>query len=62
MKDLLEKILTVKDKTVVTIAVVFATMVTAWTLATVEELTFESIALIAINAWLIIEAVHFEED
>ena len=62
MKDLLEKILTVKDKTVMTIAVVFATMVTAWTLASVDEITIGVVAMVALNAWLVIEAVHFEGD
>lgn len=62
MKKLLKKMMTASDKTVVTIAVAFATLATAWTLAIAEDITFEIVALVAMNAWLIIEAVHFEED
>lgn len=62
MKDLLEKILTASDKTVVTVALVVSTLVVVWTLAMVDEMTFEVVAMVALYAWLIIEAVNFKED
>lgn len=62
MKRLLEKILTASDKTVVAIAVVFATLVMAWTLVTADEFSFECGVMVVAYAWLIVEAVYFEED
>ncbi len=62
MKKLLEKILTASDKTVVTVALVVSTLVVVWTLAIVEEITFEVVAMVALYAWLVIEAVNFKED
>lgn len=62
MKKLLEKILTVSDKTVVAVVTTFTTLVTAWTLAMVDEITFEVVAMVIINAWLIIDAVTFDEE
>lgn len=63
MKKLLEKIFTASDKAVVTFAAVFATLVTAWTLAIVDfdEFTLEIIVMILANAWLVVEAAHFED-
>ena len=62
MKKLLEKILTASDKTVVTVALVVSTLVVVWTLAIVDEITFEVVVMLALYAWQIVEAVHFEED
>ena len=62
MKKLLEKILTMSDKTVTTIALVFTTLVVVWTLAIVDEITFEVVAMVALYAWQVIETVTFEED
>lgn len=62
MKKLLEKILTASDKTVVAVVTTFTTLVTAWTLAMVDEITFEVVAMVIINAWLIIDAVTFDEE
>ena len=62
MKKLVEKILTVSDKTVVTVSLMVATLIMIWTLATVEELTLEVVVMVALYAWLIVEAVTFEED
>lgn len=62
MKKLLEKILTATDKTVVTVALVVSTLVVIWTLAIVEEITFEVVAMIVLYAWQVIEAVNFKEE
>ena len=62
MKKLLEKILTASDKTVVTVALVVSTLVVVWTLAIVDEITFEVVAMIVLYAWQVIETVTFEED
>ncbi len=62
VKKLLEKILTASDKTVVAVVTTFTTLVTAWTLAMVDEITFEVVAMVIINAWLIIDAVTFDEE
>lgn len=62
MKKLLEKILTASDKTVVTVALVVSTLVVVWTLAMVDEITFEVVAMVALYAWQVIETVSFEED
>lgn len=62
MKKLIEKILSVSDKTVVAVVTTFTTLVTAWTLAMVDEITFEVVAMVIINAWLIIDAVTFDEE
>ena len=62
MKKLLEKILTASDKTVVAVVTTFTTLVTAWTLAMVDEITFDVVAMVIINAWLIIDAVTFDEE
>ena len=59
---LLEKILTASDKTVVTVALVVSTLVVVWTLAIVDEITFEVVVMIVLYAWQVIEAVNFEED
>lgn len=63
MKKLLEKIFTASDKAVVTFAAVVATLVTAWTLAITDfdEFTLEIIVMILANAWLVVEAAHFED-
>ena len=63
MKKLLEKIFTASDKAVVTFAAVVATLVTAWTLAVADfdEFTLEIIIMILANAWLVVEAAHFED-
>ena len=62
MKKLLEKILTASDKTVVAVALVVSTLVVIWTLAMVDEITFEVVAMVALYAWQVIETVSFEED
>lgn len=62
MKKLLERILSASDKTVVAVVTTFTTLVTAWTLAMVDEVTFEVVAMVIINAWLIIDAVTFDEE
>lgn len=62
MKKLLEKILTASDKTVVTVALVFTTLVVIWTLAMVDEITFEVVAMIVLYAWLVVDAVNFKEE
>ncbi|MBQ4494319.1 MAG: hypothetical protein II968_00980 [Selenomonadaceae bacterium] len=62
MKKLLEKILTASDKTVVTVALVVSTLVVVWTLAIVDEITFEVVVMIVLYAWQVIETVSFEED
>ncbi|MBQ4494713.1 MAG: hypothetical protein II968_02995 [Selenomonadaceae bacterium] len=62
MKKLLGKILTASDKTVVTVALVVSTLVVVWTLAIVDEITFEVVAMVALYAWQVIETVTFEED
>lgn len=59
---LLEKILTASDKTVVTVALVVSTLVVVWTLAMVDEMTFEVVAMIVLYAWQVIETVTFEEE
>ena len=59
---LLEKILTASDKTVVTVALVVSTLVVVWTLAMVDEMTFEVVAMIVMYAWQVIETVTFEEE
>lgn len=61
MKNLLEKILTASDKTVVTASVAVSTLVMIWTLAIADEVTIEIVAMVALYAWLIIEAVTWEE-
>lgn len=63
MKNLLEKIFSVSDKDVVTFAAVVATLVTAWTLAVADfdEFTLEIIIMILANAWLVVEAAHYED-
>ena len=62
MKKLLEKILTASDKTVITVALVVSTLVVVWTLAIVDEITFEVVVMIVLYAWQVIETVSFEED
>ena len=62
MKKLLEKILTASDKTVLTVALVVSTLVVVWTLAMVDEITFEVVAMVALYAWQVIEAVNFKEE
>lgn len=57
---LLEKILTASDKTVVTVALVVSTLVVVWTLAMVDEMTFEVVAMIVLYAWQVIETVNFK--
>lgn len=62
MKTLLEKIFTASDKAVVTFAAVIATLVTTWTLAIVDEFYLEAAVMVIANAWLVVEAVYYEED
>ena len=64
MKNLLEKIFTASDKTVVSFAAVVATLVSISTLAIapLDEYPFEFTCMLLANALLLIEANRPEEE
>lgn len=62
MRKMIEKMLTMSDKTAVRIVTFFVTCNSLWTLTMVEEIDWLVAAMVAANGWLLHDAATFEEE